>query len=410
MQKNTAVPSRPSVVRKLLMSVPALKPDPAPAYGASPTGKGARMTPRALTPRALISLMTAAGLCLITAACNGDQKAEAPPPERPVLVQAVHYAPLVMGRSFVGSIRPKIESDLGFRVPGKVARRLVEVGEKVRAGQTLAILDETDLGLQRDQAQAERGAAKAAQTNADAELARVVSLRKSGWSTAATLDRAKAATEEARGRFERAEKSASLAANAVSYATLTADADGVVTAVLVEPGQVLAAGQPALRVARLDAREAVVAIPESQVEWARTAKARVSLWSVSDKSWSANLRELSPSADPVSRTYQARFSLPDIGEAAVLGMTATLTLSDPGDQKVARLPLASLYNQGQGASVFVVDKASGLLSLKPVEVASYDSREAVLRSGVSEGDLVVTLGVQKLEAGRKVRIVDALAF
>lgn len=362
------------------------------------------------TPRVLLSLALVAGLGLITAACNGDKKAEAPPPERPVLVQAVHYAPLVMDRSFVGSIRPRVESDLGFRVAGKVAQRLVEVGEKVRAGQTLATLDETDLGLQRDQALAERSAALAAQTNAEAELARVVSLRTSGWSTAATLDRARAANEEARGRLERAEKSAALAANAVSYATLTADADGVVTIVLVEPGQILAAGQPAMRVARLDAREAVVAIPESQVEWARTARARVSLWSVSNRNWSATLRELSPSADPVSRTFLARYSLPDIGEAAVLGMTATLTLSDPGDVKVARLPLASLYNQGQGASVFVVDKASGLLSLKPVVVASYDSREVVLRSGVSEGDLVVTLGVQKLEAGRKIRIVEALAF
>jgi RND family efflux transporter MFP subunit len=367
--------------------------------------KKIRMIPRSLLH---VSIFVAIGLSVT--ACGDGKKAEAPAEERPVLVQAVRYAPSTAERGFVGSIRPRVESDLGFRVSGKVARRLVEVGDKVRAGQTLASLDEIDLGLQRDQAMAERVAARAALTNAEAEYRRVTTLRTQGWSATAVVDRARAASEEAKGRLARAEKSATLADNALSYATLMSEADGVVTAALIEPGQVVAAGQAAMRVARLDAKEVVIAIPESQVDWARTAKARVSLWSVADKSWGATLRELSPSADAATRTYLARYSLPDIGDAAVLGMTATLTLSDPGAAKVARVPLSALYNQGKGASVFVVDKTTGLLSLKPVDVETYDSREVVLTRGVSEGDLVVTMGVQKLEAGRKVRIIDALAF
>lgn len=362
-----------------------------------------------MRPRRLVFLAFAAGLPLALAACNG-QKEAAKIPDRPVLIREAVFKPRIAERSFVATIRPRVESDLGFRVAGKVARRLVEVGEAVRAGQALAGLDTADFTLQREQAAAEQAAARAAFVNARAEMDRVEALRDKGWSTAATLDRARAALEEARGRQERAEKAAQLATNALGYATLTADADGVITAASVEPGQVVAAGQPAIRLARLGEKEAVIALPEAQVEWARRAQAKVSLWSAPERLHVATLRELSPSADPVTRTYQARYSLPDLGEAAALGMTATLSLSDAGAGEVARVPLGAILNDGQGPSVFVVEKETQALVRKPVTVAGYESREALIASGIANGDRVVALGVHKLEAGQRVRVVDALAF
>jgi RND family efflux transporter MFP subunit len=312
-------------------------------------------------------------------------------------------------RSFVATIRPRVESDLGFRVPGKVAQRLVNVGDAVTAGQALATLDPTDLRLQQEQAEAEMRAGGAALAQAEAELKRITTLRGEGWSTASGLDRQKAATEEARGRVARAERSLALAQNALSYATLAADADGVVTAVQVEPGQVLAAGQTAIRLARLQEKEAVVAVPEAQVAAVRDGRASLTLWSDPGRRYGAVLRELSPSADPATRTYLARFAVPEADAAVRLGMTATVTVGDAAAARVARLPLSALYNQGGGPSVWVVD-VDGRPVLRPVAVESYEARDVLVSRGLAEGDKVITLGVQKLDAGQRVRIVQALEF
>jgi RND family efflux transporter MFP subunit len=348
------------------------------------------------------------GLVVGLAACQA-QPQEASTPDRPVLVQTVAFGSRTPERTFVATIRPRIESDLGFRVPGKIARRLVNVGEAVTTGQPLASLDETDLRLQREQAEAEMKAAAAALVQAEAELKRIVTLRGAGWSTASGFDRQKAATEEARGRVARAERALSLAENAHSYTTLVSDAEGVVTATQIEPGQVVAAGQAAVRVARLAEREAVIAVPEAQVAAVRDGAASLSLWSAPDKRYAAKLRELSPSADPTTRTYLARFSIPTAGEEVQLGMTATVTIGGGASARVARLPLSSLYNQGSGPSVWVVD-VDGRPVLRRVNVEAYESRDVVIAGGLNEGDRVVTLGVQKLDPGQRVRIVQALQF
>ena len=348
------------------------------------------------------------GLLAALAACQA-QPEEASRPDRPVLVQTVALEAHTPERTFVATIRPRIESDLGFRVPGKIARRLVNVGDAVKAGQSVATLDETDLRLQREQAEAEMKAAAAALVQAEAELKRVMTLRGAGWSTASGFDRQKAATEEARGRVARAERALSLAENAHSYATLLSDVDGVVTATQIEPGQVVAAGQAAVRVARLSEKEAVIAVPESQITAVRDGAASLSLWSNPDERYEAKLRELSPSADPTTRTYLARFSIPSAGEQVQLGMTATVTIGGGASARVARLPLSSLYNQGTGPSVWVVN-VDGRLVLRNVRVEAYESRDVVITGGLNEGDRVVTLGVQKLDPGQRVRIVQALQF
>jgi RND family efflux transporter MFP subunit len=347
-------------------------------------------------------------LAIALVGCN-DKVAEKATPGRPVLVASVHYEPESPARSFVGTVKPRIEADMGFRIPGKIAKRLVEVGQAVDVGQRLATLDEVDLKLQAEQAEAEFRAATGVLAQAAAAEQRAKDLRGKGWATDATLDSAKAAGDEARARLNRAERSVDLTKNSLSYATLEADTRGVVTATLVEPGQVVASGQTAIRVARFGEKEAVVAIPETLLGRAKDGVATVSLWSDPDKKYAAKLREVAPSADPATRTYLAKFSLPGADDRVSLGMTATLTLADPTTERVARLPLSALFSEGGDPSFYVVD-AKGEVVLKPVTVKSYESGDVVISGGVDDGAKVVTLGVQKLDPAQKVRIVSSLAF
>src|SRR5260221_3939339 len=226
-------------------------------------------------------LLTGALLALAVIALTGCNEiaAEKAAPGRPVLVATVHYEAETPERSFVGTIRPRIETDMGFRVPGKVAKRLVEVGQTVEVGQSLATLDEIDLKLQAEQAEAEFRAATGVLAQAAASEQRAKDLRAKGWTTDAQMDTSRAAADEARARLNRAERSVELTKNSLSYATLVADTRGVVTATLVEPRQVVASGQTAIRVARFAEREAVVAIPQTLVGRAKSSTATVTLWS-----------------------------------------------------------------------------------------------------------------------------------
>jgi RND family efflux transporter MFP subunit len=324
-------------------------------------------------------------------------------------VGQVHYVAETMPRTFVASIRSRIETDQAFRVPGKVARRLVETGQRVKAGAPLAQLDELDLRLQKQQADAEFAASRTALDQAQADQKRGAELLQKGWTAQSAYDRQRSAADEARGRHLRAERAVELAANALDYATLRADADGVVMATSVEPGQVVAAGQPAIRLARLSEKEAVVALPETFFAKAATSDAQLTLWSAPGKTYRAVLRELAPTADPATRTFAARFALPDADDAVGLGMSATLTLAPHDGEKTASVPLTALFDQGKGVALWTVD-ADGKLTLKPVSVRLYGEREAKLSGGVAEGESFVLLGVQKLDAGEKVSPIAQLAF
>jgi RND family efflux transporter MFP subunit len=245
---------------------------------------------------------------------------------------------------------------------------------------------------------------------ASAAEMRAKELRQKGWSTDAQLDQAKAGADEARARLNRAERSVELTKNSLSYATLVADTAGVVTATLIEPGQVVTAGQTAIRLARLAEKEVVVAIPETLLTRANSGEAQVSIWSNPDKRYVAKLRELAPSADAATRTYLAKFSMPEAGDEVQLGMTATLTLSDSASDRVARLPLSALFNQGEGPSLYVADAKSGAITLKRVSVKSYEREDVLISDGVEEGANVVALGVQKLDPAQKVKVVSSLSF
>ena len=358
----------------------------------------------------LITFVALAGLTAPLAACN-DAKGGAPPAPalRTVLVTPIHFASDARARSFAVTIKPRIETDLGFRVAGKVAARLVDVGQQVRKGQALARLDDTDLHLQKEQAEAELAAARISAQQASDDEARGKSLRREGWTSQAAFDRQHTATAEAQGRQRRAERALELANNALAYATLTADADGAVTATAIDPGQVVTAGQAAIRIARRGEKEAVAALPEAFALRAAQGAATLTLWGDGAHAYTAQLRELAPMADPATRTFQARYALPNADDAVALGMSATLTVADPGAASTGRVPLQALFDQGKGASLWVVG-ADDMLVLKPVTVARYEGRDAIITGGVAEGDRVVVLGVQKLEAGQKVRAAANAGF
>jgi len=328
---------------------------------------------------------------------------------RPVLTAVVHFAPEQPDRTFMATIKPRVEADQGFRVSGKVAARLVEAGRVVKTGEALARLDDADLKLQKEQAEAELAASRVVMEQATADEKRGGDLHARGWTARAVYDRQRAAAEEARGRNRRAQRAVELAANALDYATLRADADGVVTATLIESGQVVVAGQPAIRVARKGEKEAAVALPESFASRAREGVATLALWSDPQHSYRATLRELSPMADTATRTFAARFALPDADERVALGMSATLTIAAPASGKVARVPSAALFDQGRGPSLWTVG-ADGATALRPVVVLRYEGADALVVSGVAEGERIVTLGVQKLSPGEKVRPISQLAF
>ena len=353
---------------------------------------------------ALVGCLLAGAL----AACNAPKQARQDAPLRPVLVAAVHYQPRERALALPGVVKARTESELAFRVGGRLDVRVVDAGAFVKKGEALAYLDKSDFQLQLEQAQAELAAARAALVQAEAEEKRVTSLTRQGWSASADFDKAKSNADQARSAVSRSERAVSLAENALGYATLTADADGVVSAVEAEPGQVVAAGAPVVRLARTDVKEAAVAVPENLVDRVRAAKAGVEYWALPGVETAAKLRELSPNADPMTRTYAARFSLPDAPAAARLGMSVTVTLADDA-MALARVPVGALFDVGRGPEVWTVDRASGALTAKPVVVTAYDSDSAFIVSGVAEGAEIVTLGVHKLDVKEKVRVVENLA-
>jgi len=348
--------------------------------------------------------LAALAVVLLLAGCEA-QNAPALKVERPVKVQRVAFEDANSKREFVGVVRARYETDLGFRVAGKIVTRIVNVGDRVQVGDVVARLDPEDLRLQVQSAEAELAAATSNLAQASADFARYSTLKTNGWASTADFDRKKAASDEAQGRLDRARRSLDLARNQLNYADLKADADGVITATLAEPGQVVAIGQPVARLAHKGEKEALVALPETALAEARQSKATVQLWADRNRTFAAHLRELSPQADPATRTYAARFPIDNADDTVAFGMTATVTLMQADDAKIARLPLSAILNRGTGPSVYAVD-AGGALVLRPVTVASYTEDAALVTSGIDDGDRIVTLGVQKLEAGLRVRTVE----
>src|SRR5215468_8090469 len=281
-------------------------------------------------PSSSISLLRAVaviGVLPLLAACDDHAASATAKPERPVEVQRVAFENENAAREFVGVVRARYETELGFRVAGKIVSRVVNVGDRVAVGDVVARLDPEDLRLQLQSADAELAAATSNLAQAAGDFERYAKLKTNGWASVADFDRKKAASDEAQGRLDRARRALDLARNQLTYADLKADADGVITATLAEAGQVVAIGQPVARLAHHGEKEAVVALPETWLAEARKSKALVRLWADRERRFEARLRELSPQADAATRTYAARFTIENADEAVAYGVTATVTLT-----------------------------------------------------------------------------------
>jgi RND family efflux transporter MFP subunit len=294
-----------------------------------------------------------------------------------------------------------------FRVGGRMEKRLVDVGDHVREGQILATLDEKDLRYELESAQAELRAAHSNREQTVTDERRYLKLLSEHVVSQSEYDLKHLSADEARGRLERADRAVKLAVSKLDYAKLASSADGVVTKVSAEAGQVVAEGQSVVTLARNGALEALVDIPERRIQAIKEANAEVSLWSSQDVRYQAKLREISPAADPATRTYAVRYSLRNADASVRLGMSATLHLMDSATTPTARIPACALFNQGQGPGVWRVNPQNGQLTLTPVEVDHYTEHDAYVRGQLTDGDIIVASGAQKLDGETTVRIAEA---
>jgi RND family efflux transporter MFP subunit len=342
----------------------------------------------------------------LLAACSKD----APPPEdvRPVRALTLAAGAVQANAEFSGDVRPRYESRLGFRVGGKISARKVDVGAGVKRGTLLMQLDPQDLRLGQAQAQANL---RAAQTNADlarAELKRYQDLRGQNFVSQAVLDQKLAASHSSQASVEAARAQLREQANQTGYASLESDTDGVVTGIDAEVGQVVQAGTPVVRVARTDEKEVVIGVPEDQVEALRqVGEVKVRLWADPDRAIPGKIREVSPVADPATRTYTVKVSIP-ASEDVRLGMTAVVQLASQAAEASAaqlRAPLSALVENKGASSVWVIE--NGAVRLQPVRLGGVSGNDVVLASGVKPGQTIVTAGVNLLKNGQKVKILTA---
>jgi len=340
-------------------------------------------------------------LCLVLASCSRPvEKVEEIRPVRAMVVAAGTGKTII---ELAGEIQPRYESQLGFRVGGKLIARKVEVGTLVKRGQVLMQLDPLDLQLAQSQAKAAVSATESTLALAKADLDRYRELRQKNFVSQALLDAKEAAYKSAVASHEQANAGLKVQANQSSYSTLYADADGVITAVQAEVGQVVAAGTPVVKLARTAEKEVRVSIPEDQIEVLRqVTDLAVKTWANSNVAISGRLRELSPIADPATRTYTAKISLPRAGPEIRLGMTATVQFAAPALPGI-HLPMTALVNSKEGTAVWVVE--SGVVKLVPVQVASATGTDVLIAQGLSAGQSVVTAGVNQLRPGQKVSLL-----
>ena len=310
---------------------------------------------------------------------------------------------------FSGDVRPRYESALGFRIGGKIVERKVDVGALVKKGDVLMRLDPQDMKLAETQARATLRAAETERDLANADYKRHVNLRSQNFVSQAVLDAKQSALKAAQANVEAARAGLRGQSNQANYTSLSADVDGVVTAIEAEVGQVVQAGSPVARVARTDEKEVVIGIPEDKVELLRKAgTVTVRLWANADQTIPGKIREVSPVADPASRTYTVKVSVPARQDVR-LGMTATVELvagaNGAKGGATLRVPLTALVQNKGATSVWVVE--GGAVKLVNVQVAGQVDNDVLLAGGVTAGQQIVTAGVNQLKPGQKVRILTA---
>jgi membrane fusion protein, multidrug efflux system len=338
------------------------------------------------------------------AACSRQEPA--PDPIRAVRTTTI--APQTAGgtHEYAGEVRARTESRLGFRVGGKIVRRAADLGDAVKAGQVLAQLDPQDLRLGEESARAALSAAQVNLDQAAADFKRFKDLRDQGFISSADLERRETTLKAAQAQLAQARAQNSVQGNQAAYASLVADAKGVITGVDAEPGMVVAAGSPVVRLAHDGPRDVIFSVPEDQVGLVKQlasvpGRFKVRLWGADAAPLAATIREISAAADPVTRTFLVKA---DIGSAAVrLGQTATVLVEMPQTAGIVKLPLSALKEEQGKSIVWLVDRSSMTVRSQPVQVAGADGNEAVIAAGLQAGQVVVTAGVHVLNPGQKVK-------
>jgi RND family efflux transporter MFP subunit len=361
--------------------------------------------------RHLVLLAVLPALTLALAAC-GDKKPSDPRSETPLVRAATVRDAAPASRSFTGVVAARVQSDLGFRVSGKVLERLVDAGQSVKRGQTLMRMDPVDLKLAAHAQQEAVAAARARAQQTAEEEARYRDLRGTGAISASAYDQVKAAADAAKAQLNTAEAQAEVARNASRYSELVADADGVVMETLAEPGQVVSAGQAVLRLARAGRREAIIQLPET-LRPALGSSATASLFGREGAAVPAKLRQLSDAADRLTRTFEARYVLEGELANAPLGTTVTIHIPETDVPAAAQgglsVPIASLFDAGKGPGVWVIQGEPAKVSWRPVTVQRLDGDSARIAGAFKQGERIVALGTHLLREGEQVRVAGEAA-
>lgn len=356
--------------------------------------------------------MRHAALCTvlsITALAACSRPEAVPDPVRAVRTTTVAPQAAAGTYEYSGDVRARTESRLSFRVGGKMLKRLVDLGDTVNAGQLLAQLDPQDLRLGQESARAGVSSARASYDQNAADFKRYRDLHAQGFIGAAELERRESAVKTARAQLDQARAQANVQSNQAAYAALVADASGVITGVELEPGMVVAAGTPILRLAHDGPRDVVFAVPEDKVGLVKALGAqpghfKVRLWGLGGEPLAATVREISAAADPVTRTFLIKC---DIGNAVStgvrLGQTATVLMELPQTVGITKLPLSALREEQGHSAVWLVDRASMTVKSQAVTVTGADGNDAVISAGLAPGQIVVTAGVHVLNPGQKVK-------
>lgn len=350
---------------------------------------------------ALIVATGAAAVATLVPTTHGNAVASDPRLQAPIVRLAMPIRVSGQERGFTGVVGARVQTSLGFRVSGKIVERLVDTGQRVTAGQPLMRIDETDLQLALTAKRNAVAAARAVLVQATADEARYASLIKNGLAVSRQqYDQSKAALDTAQAQLAASEAEARLAENQAAYSVLKANADGTIVEALGEPGQVVAVGQTVVRLAEAGPREAIVSLPET-IRPAIGAVAEASVYGAEDRRHNAHLRQLSDSADPQTRTFEARFVLDGEAAAAPLGATITVRLSGQTTRPDVQIPLGALLDNGQKTGVWLFSQATSTVQFKPVQIVRMSSESAVI-SGLEPGQPVVSVGAHLLHEGASV--------
>lgn len=358
-----------------------------------------------MTTRTKIRLSRFTPLLMLIPLAGCDDKSAMAPDIRPVRAITVQPGASTELPTLTGEIKARYESDLAFRIDGKIIERPVDVGSMVRKGDLLARLDPQPRQQDLQAAKADALAAQAILVKNRADEARQVELLKDGYTPRAVYDSAVANLRSSQSQVESTAARLKQAEDNLGYTRLTADADGVVTRVSADAGTVVGPGQAVIRLAQPGQREAAFNVSEAILDGApRNQPVTVTLMSDSRIRVQGTVRYVSPQADPATRTYEVRIALPDAPPAMRLGATVTGSLSLDLNGVLA-LPGSALVQQDGKPAVWVVDPKTYTISLKPISIDRYSGDSVVLSGGLAKGDIVVTAGVQKLIAGQTVRLL-----